>query len=59
MNPLHTHEWKDVEVDFERLGSMAYIHWAIMGQTCDCGAKRINDGLYGWKIISEGKPSDE
>jgi hypothetical protein len=43
----HVHEWKDPEIDFERLGSTAYIDFLIFAQVCECGAIRVNRGPMG------------
>ena len=49
----HSHHWKDVEPDFSKLGSIAYIEWAILGQICECGMRRIYQGpAYGWAYLS-------
>jgi hypothetical protein len=55
---IHVHQWKDPEVDFDRLGSRPYIEFSIMGQVCDCGAKRMYHGpMYGWTVWGEkGRP---
>jgi hypothetical protein len=57
----HTHEWKDPEIDFNRLGSTAYINFLIFAQICECGAIRVNRGPMGcgWKVIREGRSEEE
>jgi hypothetical protein len=48
--PKHVHEWKAPKPD---ISTDAGIMLSIIGQICDCGAKRIYEGpMYGWKMIA-------
>lgn len=39
--PIHVHEWKAPD---SNLGSNAGITFTLLGQVCDCGARRVYNG---------------
>jgi hypothetical protein len=52
--PAHVHEWESIPLDTvgtSRIG----IEFAMLGQTCKCGATRIYQGpSHGWITMKEG-----